>query len=263
MPLIAGVIAFDRSRLSSIGIDDAAPASLIIRRPLAACAICRRIVFVGLLAAPPRSSGIRIPRARQSTACRPAAVRLQRVGKLGARLAPRRRSRCPAPHPAVMQCCLAAQPLSARPRDPDADLRDAGLGAQHRGRARRPARPRLCRLLRGRRLFLRAARASNFGLASGSACRSPASSRRSGILLGFPVLRLRGDYLAIVTLAFGEIIRLVLINWYEFTGGPNGITGIPRPTFFGLPFTPRPRTASPTSSGSSSRRSTASSFSTT
>ena len=57
-----------------------------------------------------------------------------------------------------------------------------------------------------------------------------------GILLGFPVLRLRGDYLAIVTLAFGEIIRLVLINWSNVTGGPNGISGIPRPSFFGLPF---------------------------
>jgi branched-chain amino acid transport system permease protein len=57
-----------------------------------------------------------------------------------------------------------------------------------------------------------------------------------GILLGFPVLRLRGDYLAIVTLAFGEIIRLVLLNWQSFTGGPNGISGIPRPSFFGLPF---------------------------
>ncbi len=57
-----------------------------------------------------------------------------------------------------------------------------------------------------------------------------------GILLGFPVLRLRGDYLAIVTLAFGEIIRLVLINWVDFTGGYAGISGIPRPTFFGLPF---------------------------
>ncbi len=57
-----------------------------------------------------------------------------------------------------------------------------------------------------------------------------------GILLGFPVLRLRGDYLAIVTLAFGEIIRLVLINWVEVTGGAAGISGIPRPTFFGLPF---------------------------
>jgi branched-chain amino acid transport system permease protein len=58
-----------------------------------------------------------------------------------------------------------------------------------------------------------------------------------GILLGFPVLRLRGDYLAIVTLAFGEIIRLVLLNWQALTGGPNGISGIPRPTFFGIPFT--------------------------
>jgi branched-chain amino acid transport system permease protein len=57
-----------------------------------------------------------------------------------------------------------------------------------------------------------------------------------GIILGFPVLRLRGDYLAIVTLAFGEIIRIVLLNWYDFTGGPNGITGIPKPTFFGLEF---------------------------
>jgi branched-chain amino acid transport system permease protein len=58
-----------------------------------------------------------------------------------------------------------------------------------------------------------------------------------GILLGFPVLRLRGDYLAIVTLAFGEIIRMVLINWVPVTNGYAGITGIPRPTFFGIPFT--------------------------
>jgi branched-chain amino acid transport system permease protein len=58
-----------------------------------------------------------------------------------------------------------------------------------------------------------------------------------GILLGFPVLRLRGDYLAIVTLAFGEIVRIILLNWYQFTGGPNGISGIPRPSFFGIPFT--------------------------
>jgi branched-chain amino acid transport system permease protein len=57
-----------------------------------------------------------------------------------------------------------------------------------------------------------------------------------GVLLGFPVLRLRGDYLAIVTLAFGEIIRIVLINWQELTGGPNGVSGIPRPSFFGLEF---------------------------
>src|SRR6476660_3015574 len=57
-----------------------------------------------------------------------------------------------------------------------------------------------------------------------------------GILLGFPVLRLRGDYLAIVTLAFGEIIRIVLINWVDLTNGYAGITSIPRPTFFGVPF---------------------------
>jgi branched-chain amino acid transport system permease protein len=58
-----------------------------------------------------------------------------------------------------------------------------------------------------------------------------------GMLLGFPVLRLRGDYLAIVTLAFGEIIRVVLLNFTSLTGGPNGISGIPRPTLFGLTFT--------------------------
>ena len=57
-----------------------------------------------------------------------------------------------------------------------------------------------------------------------------------GMLLGFPVLRLRGDYLAIVTLAFGEIIRVVLLNWTSLTNGPNGISGIPRPTLFGLKF---------------------------
>ncbi len=57
-----------------------------------------------------------------------------------------------------------------------------------------------------------------------------------GIILGFPVLRLRGDYLAIVTLGFGEIIRIVLLNWAPVTGGPNGIGDIPRPSFLGLPF---------------------------
>ncbi len=55
-----------------------------------------------------------------------------------------------------------------------------------------------------------------------------------GILLGFPVLRLRGDYLAIVTLGFGEIIRLVLENWSDFSQGPSGISGIPRPGLFGM-----------------------------
>jgi len=57
----------------------------------------------------------------------------------------------------------------------------------------------------------------------------------AGCVLGFPVLRMHGDYLAIVTLGFGEIIRILLINMVEFTGGPNGI-GAPRPTLFGLVF---------------------------
>ena len=57
-----------------------------------------------------------------------------------------------------------------------------------------------------------------------------------GIVLGFPVLRLRGDYLAIVTLGFGEIIRLILENWGEFSKGPSGISNISRPGFFGMDF---------------------------
>lgn len=57
-----------------------------------------------------------------------------------------------------------------------------------------------------------------------------------GFLLGFPVLRLRGDYLAIVTLGFGEIIRILLRNMTELTGGPNGISNIDKPTLFGLSF---------------------------
>jgi len=55
-----------------------------------------------------------------------------------------------------------------------------------------------------------------------------------GILLGLPVLRLKGDYLAIVTLGFGEIVRLVLENWSDFSYGPSGIAKIPRPGFFGM-----------------------------
>jgi len=61
-----------------------------------------------------------------------------------------------------------------------------------------------------------------------------------GVLLGFPVLRLRGDYLAIVTLGFGEMVRIILINWSTLTGGSEGIAGIPGPTFFGLRFTANP-----------------------
>ena len=62
------------------------------------------------------------------------------------------------------------------------------------------------------------------------------ASATFGFLLGFPVLRLRGDYLAIVTLGFGEIIRLFLRNLTDWTGGPNGISNIPKPEFFGLTF---------------------------
>lgn len=58
----------------------------------------------------------------------------------------------------------------------------------------------------------------------------------AGMLLGFPVLRMHGDYLAIVTLGFGEIIRIVLNNWLPVTGGPNG-AGAPSINFFGLDFT--------------------------
>ncbi len=57
-----------------------------------------------------------------------------------------------------------------------------------------------------------------------------------GMILGFPVLKMHGDYLAIVTLGFGEIIRLVLNNWLSLTGGPNGAE-VPPPTFLGLEFT--------------------------
>ncbi|WP_353094507.1 branched-chain amino acid ABC transporter permease [Tissierella praeacuta] len=54
-----------------------------------------------------------------------------------------------------------------------------------------------------------------------------------GLLLGIPTLRLKGDYLAITTIGFSEILRLVLINWASFTRGPAGIPGIPSPNIFG------------------------------
>lgn len=55
-----------------------------------------------------------------------------------------------------------------------------------------------------------------------------------GVLLGIPVLRLRGDYLAIVTLGFHEIVRLVVENWDEVLHGPSGIPNIPKPGLFGF-----------------------------
>ena len=65
----------------------------------------------------------------------------------------------------------------------------------------------------------------------------------AGLLLGFPTLRLRGDYLAIITLGFGEIVRIIAINTPAI-GGAAGLTGIPGPTsIFGIEFSvmdPRP-----------------------
>ncbi|OWY30225.1 high-affinity branched-chain amino acid ABC transporter permease LivM [Herbaspirillum robiniae] len=69
-----------------------------------------------------------------------------------------------------------------------------------------------------------------------------AASALFGFLLGFPVLRLRGDYLAIVTLGFGEIIRLLLNNMTSLTGGPDGVSGIPKPTVFGVVMARNPLT---------------------
>ncbi len=58
----------------------------------------------------------------------------------------------------------------------------------------------------------------------------------AGVLIGYPTLRVRGDYLAIMTLGFGEIIRIVANNWVGLTRGPSGIAGIPKPAFFGFEF---------------------------
>ena len=54
-----------------------------------------------------------------------------------------------------------------------------------------------------------------------------------GLLIGIPTLRLKGDYLAIATLGFGEIVRNIIINWDSVTKGPMGINGIPGPSVFG------------------------------
>ena len=58
----------------------------------------------------------------------------------------------------------------------------------------------------------------------------------AGVLIGYPTLRLRGDYLAIMTLGFGEIIRIVANNWVGLTRGPSGIPGIPQPPVVRLPL---------------------------
>jgi len=66
----------------------------------------------------------------------------------------------------------------------------------------------------------------------------------AGAILGFPVLRMHGDYLAIVTLGFGEIIRLILNNWADVTHGPNGVSA-PLPSLFGLEFKRRSSEGTP------------------
>jgi branched-chain amino acid transport system permease protein len=64
--------------------------------------------------------------------------------------------------------------------------------------------------------------------------------------IGGPILRLRGDYLAIVTLGLAEITRLILLNAGTFTGGPNGLSGVPRPSLFGLEFSALSKSTAPT-----------------
>ncbi len=57
-------------------------------------------------------------------------------------------------------------------------------------------------------------------------------SALAGCIIGYPTLRMRGDYLAIVTLGFGEIVRIVINNWMSLTNGPNGILGIKSPGIY-------------------------------
>jgi len=94
------------------------------------------------------------------------------------------------------------------------------MGIECRGRPRRPARPRYVAFY-ALAPILCAAGDQFRALVLGLPALAGILAAFWGVLLGFPVLRLRGDYLAIVTLAFGEIIRLVIINWQSLTGGPN------------------------------------------
>ena len=144
-----------------------------------------------------------------------------------------------------------------------AAYRHAGARAEHRRRLRRPARPRLCRVLRHRRLYLRhpdrvpgaagvervlgavplarpgradagetgAADVVHFTLSFWLALPllRRSSRRSSASLFGAPTLRLRGDYLAIVTLGFGEIVPIVVRNWSDLTNGAAGLNGVAAP----------------------------------
>ncbi len=128
-----------------------------------------------------------------------------------------------------------------------------GLGVEYCGGPRGPARSGLCGVLRHRRLRPRRWATSTSGLGFWAMLPLGAvMAALAGALLGFPVLRMHGDYLAIVTLGFGEIIRPVLNNWVSFTGGPNGVpVPSPRCLASSLPAGPR-MAASPSMSFSTS-----------
>ena len=57
-----------------------------------------------------------------------------------------------------------------------------------------------------------------------------------GVFLAIPALKVRGSYLALLTIGFGEIVRMVLVNWIDLTGGPAGVVGIKAPDLFGFKF---------------------------
>ena len=118
-----------------------------------------------------------------------------------------------------------------RPVLPGRHLHPARARPEHRRRPRGPARPRLRRVLRHRRLHDGAARhRSTAGRFWEIAARRRSSSAHvAGVLLGAPTLRLRGDYLAIVTLGFGEIVRITAQQHRLASAAPRGITGIPHP----------------------------------
>ena len=117
-------------------------------------------------------------------------------------------------------------------------LRPARAGPEHRRRHGRPARPRLRRVLRDRRVHHAFAASPIYGnrrSRSGRCCSSEPRWRRSSGSCSAPrPCGLRGDYLAIVTLGFGEIVPIVFINLSNYTEGPNGIGGIYSPTIGGL-----------------------------
>ena len=150
----------------------------------------------------------------------------------GASIDVRRAGRSPAPLAAlVRRRAPAAVPRRRQQRaalhGPGGGLRDHGARPEHRRGLRRAARPRLRRVLRDRRARRRVLRLRVLGRRSASRRRASTStswsssgSRSSpttiaGVLIGVPTLRLRGDYIGIVTLAFGEIIGQVASNGRE------------------------------------------------